>query len=123
MTADDVPDFPLDAEASDDEASEFDIIQNDPRVRVARKAIEVDNDLRTSPAVKLILQRAFWDAVDALQEMVKTDPEDAKAMRNHQNTYLRSMSIKDYLVASATAGQQAEQEIEAEERDNQDYGA
>lgn len=94
---------------------DFNIVDHDPKVILARQCMEVEDQIRHNPAIKTLLEAVFIDAVKALKAMVETEPEDVKQMTEYRNKYLRCRSIGRYLDTTIRAGHRIADEMQEED--------
>ena len=88
---------------------------NDDTLNTTRFGIEVEAFI-SSPVGRYLVALADQDAAKALDKLAEADPDDAKTIRDLQNTIARSRSIADWLRTAINNGHAALQALEAQER-------
>lgn len=86
----------------------------DKRWRDVDAAIKIEEELRTSEALKAVLEVVNEEAVQALEEMIVADPSDLQKMISLQAKVKRARIIGNTLEAIRRKGAIAQQNLQEE---------
>lgn len=104
--------------SDDEQPFDADLIEKlksrDQRWRDVETAIKVEEELRSSTVLKLVLEIVEKEAVDALELMIHADPANVSKMTSLQAIVKRSRIIGDSIEAIRQKGAFAQSSLEAE---------